>query len=169
MYVKEVIPWTWSRKAGSRNNGARLISYPYFDTRVNRLFEDWVRDLDLASFGSSEKALGVFNPSLNLLEKDKAFEVSVELPGIEEKDIQISLEEGVLTIQGEKKNEVKEEKKNVYRMERSYGSFLRTISLPSGLDEGKIEATFDKGVLIITLPKTDEAKKEVRRIPVKAA
>lgn len=169
MYVREMIPWTWGRKVGRPRNRAAAAAFPYFDHQVSNLFDELARDFEIAPFGSLGKKMGLFNPRLNFVENDKAFEVSVELPGINEKDIHLSLEEDTLTIQGEKKNEKKEEKNDVYRMERSYGTFQRTIALPSGVEEEKIEATFKKGVLNIILPKSEEAQKDVRQIPVKTA
>lgn len=169
MYVKEVNPWTWGRNAALRNRRPRLSPFPIFDTGFNKVFEDWVRDFDSAPKGPRLKEKGVFTPRLNLIENEKSFEVSVELPGIKEEDVQLFIEEGVLRVHGEKKSEHQEEKKNIYHVERRYGSFQRALTLPSGIDEEKIEATFDKGVLKIRLPKFEAAKKEVRKIPVKTA
>ena len=91
----------------------------------------------------------------------------MELPGIDEKDIDVSVSEDVITVRGEKKDEREEEKKGYYLSERSYGSFHRTIPIPPGVDADKAEARFRKGVLTITLPKTDDAKSKTRRIEVK--
>jgi HSP20 family protein len=96
-------------------------------------------------------------------------QVSVELPGMNEKDVDISLTDRFLTIRGEKKEEKETKEKDIYRRERSYGSFRRTLEIPTEIDSSKIEASFKNGVLTIQLPKTKEAQAKVTHIPVKAA
>jgi HSP20 family protein len=108
-------------------------------------------------------------PSLDAVEDDKAFHVTVELPGMNEKDVSVSVADRVLTIRGEKKESKEKRDKDVHRQERAYGSFRRTIELPNDIDSAKIEASFKDGVLTIHLPKTKEAQEKVKQIPVKAA
>jgi HSP20 family protein len=103
-------------------------------------------------------------PQLDVTEDDRAFHVTVELPGLDEKNVAVSLDDRVLTISGEKRAEKEEKDKNSYRRERAYGSFRRAFEIPA-----KIEARFKKGVLSIDLPKTKEAQQKTTRIPVKAA
>ena len=93
--------------------------------------------------------------------------VEAELPGLDEKDVSLTIANGVLTIQGEKKLEHEEEKENYHVMERRYGSFQRSLRIPDTVDEKKIEARFDKGVLKVTLPKRAEAASEPRKIEIK--
>ncbi len=107
-------------------------------------------------------------PAVDVTEKDKEFEVTAELPGLDEKDVEVKLANGNLTIKGEKKEEKEERKKDYYVSERRYGSFVRSFPLPEGVNPDKIEASFAKGVLTIKLPKTAEAQAE-KKIPVKAA
>ncbi len=102
------------------------------------------------------------------IETAKEIRVTAELPGLEEKDLEVSLLEGALTIKGEKRDEHEEEKGDVYHSERHYGMFERTISLPSQVDADKVKASFKKGVLKITLPKTKEAQPNRRIIPVQS-
>ena len=109
-----------------------------------------------------------FRPVLNIAETEKDFQVTVELPGLDEKDIQISLSKNVLNIQGEKRTEKDESEKNYHRVERTYGSFLRAIPFKTELDADKIEAQFSKGVLSIHLPKAPAAIKTERKIPIKS-
>jgi HSP20 family protein len=92
--------------------------------------------------------------------------VEAELPGIDEKDVSLSLQAGVLTIRGEKKHEHEEEKENYRMMERRYGSFQRSLRLPDTLDEDKVEASFNNGVLKVSLPKRPEAMGKQRTIPI---
>lgn len=108
-------------------------------------------------------------PAMDLVEKDDAYEITAELPGLDEKNVEIKLSNHTLTIKGEK-NEVKEDKqKDYYQSERRYGSFQRSFQLPEGVDADKIDAHFAKGVLTVKLPKTAEAKKAEKKITVKAA
>ena len=98
-----------------------------------------------------------------------AIQVTAELPGMDEKDIEVTLSGDMLTIKGEKKEEREEKEKNYYFSERRFGSFQRSFRLPEGVNPDKVEARFDKGVLTVTLPKTAEAAKRQRKIAVKAA
>jgi HSP20 family protein len=100
-------------------------------------------------------------------ENDKNYQVTAELPGMDENDIEVTLDNNALTISGEKKQETEDKGQNYYRMERSYGSFQRSISLPPGIESDNIDANFNKGILTITLPKTTEAQQHTKRIPVK--
>ena len=97
----------------------------------------------------------------------KQLAVSVELPGVDEKDVTVTLANGVLTIKGEKKTEHEENAGQAYMSERSYGAFERSLRLPDSIDEGKLEARFDKGVLRIVAQKRPEAVKAEKRIEIK--
>ena len=108
-------------------------------------------------------------PELDVTEDDEAFHVTVELPGLDEKDVAVSLTERVLSISGEKKAEKEDKTKNSYRRERAYGSFRRVLEIPADVDAERIEARFKKGVLSIALPKSKEAREKVTKIEVKAA
>jgi HSP20 family protein len=108
-------------------------------------------------------------PAVDVTEDDKAYEVTAELPGMDEKNIEVNVADGSLTIKGEKKEEMEEKKKDYYLRERHFGSFQRSFALPKGVDANKIEAAFKKGVLTVTLPKTAEAQKSQKKIEVKAS
>ena len=99
---------------------------------------------------------------------EKAYEITADLPGMDDKNIEVKAVDGVLTIKGEKQEEKEEKKKDYYLQERSFGSFQRSFGLPDGVDQDKIEASFKKGVLIVTLPKRPEAQKPTKKIEVKA-
>jgi HSP20 family protein len=106
-------------------------------------------------------------PAMEIVEKDDALIVTAELPGVSTKDVDISLEDGVLTIRGEKKEEKKETEEGRFHMwERRYGSFQRAFTLPKAVDPAKITAKFESGVLMVTLPKTEKAKVQGRKIPI---
>jgi HSP20 family protein len=104
---------------------------------------------------------------MDVTETDKEIEVTAELPGLEEKDVEINYADGVLTIRGEKKAEKEEKNKTHHLIERSYGSFSRTLELPAGTDPNKIKASINKGILKVAVEKP--AAKEVKKIEVKAA
>ena len=112
---------------------------------------------------------GAMMPTMDVTEDEDRFHIAVELPGMDEKDVEVVLSDNVLTIKGEKRVETEETEKPYAYMERSYGSFRRSIPLDVEVVTDKIEATFDKGVLTIDLPKTAEAKKAYKKIPIRAA
>jgi HSP20 family protein len=107
-------------------------------------------------------------PAVDVAEKDDAFEITAELPGLAEKDVNVSHANGTLTIKGEKKAETEEKKKDYYLSERRYGAFQRSFSIPEGVDADEIDARFKDGVLTVRLPKTAEAKQPAKKIAVKA-
>lgn len=119
--------------------------------------------------GAAAKSAWDIAPAVDVSEKDGAYEITAELPGMDEKDIDVKLASGVLTITGEKKEEKEEKKKDYYLSERRYGSFQRSFQVPDGVDAEKIAADFTKGVLKITLPKSAEAKQKEKKIAVKAS
>jgi HSP20 family protein len=108
-------------------------------------------------------------PAVDVVETEKAYEVTADLPGMDEKNIEVKVADGVLTIKGEKQQEKEEKKKDYYLQERSFGSCQRSLELPEGVETDKIEASFKKGVLTVTLPKKPEAQKPTKKIEVKAA
>lgn len=132
---------------------------------IDSIFDRFFRGFELEPFRGR---FGAFSPSIDVKESDKEISVSAELPGMDEKDIDVSLTRDSLTIKGEKKEEKEEKGKDYYRMERSFGSFSRTIPLPAEVDLDKAKAEFKKGVLTVTLPKSEKALKETKKIPVKA-
>ncbi|MGE5817225.1 MAG: Hsp20/alpha crystallin family protein [Deltaproteobacteria bacterium] len=108
-------------------------------------------------------------PAVDVVESEKAYEITAELPGMDEKNIEVKVAEGSLTIKGEKQEEKEEKKKDYYLHERHFGSFERSFDVPESVDANKIEASFKKGVLTVTLPKKPEAQKPAKKIEVKAA
>lgn len=108
-------------------------------------------------------------PAMDLVEKDDVYEITAELPGLSEKNVELKLSNHTLTIKGEKSEEKEDKRKDYYLSERRYGSFQRSFQLPEGIDTDKIDANFAKGVLTVKLPKTSEAKKAEKTISVKAA
>lgn len=134
-----------------------------FSGMALRPFGRW--DLDLSPFrGIEERFLGTW-PKVDVAETDKAFAISAELPGMEEKDIEVTVADGCLTIQGEKRSERNEDEENYHLMERNYGKVRRTFRVPESVAIDKIDAHFDNGVLTVTMPKTK--KSAPKAIPVK--
>ncbi len=107
-------------------------------------------------------------PAVDIVEKDNAYEITAELPGMDESNVDVKVANGMLTIKGEKTEEKEEKTKDSYLSERRYGAFQRQFSVPGGIDADKIEAVFKNGVLTVTLPKTPEAQIAEKKIAIKA-
>ena len=106
-------------------------------------------------------------PPVDIADTDKAYEITAELPGLDEKNVEVKFASGVLTLKGEKKEEKEEKNKDYHLSERRYGSFQRSFTVPDGIDTDKIEATFKDGVLTVSLPKRPEAQKKEKQITIK--
>jgi HSP20 family protein len=156
MTLKSLIP------VGGERGVTRPLSNPFsaLQQEIGRLFEGFSRGF--SGFPAREVM-----PSMDLSETDKEIEITAELPGLEEKDIQLNVADNVLTIRGEKKNEREETKKDYRLVERSYGSFTRAVQLPDGVNADSIKAVMSKGVLKVTVPKPAPA--QTKKIDVKAA
>lgn len=141
-------------------------------SEIDRLFEDFTPMLWHRPFGRLSLARSfptITAPAIDLVEKEKGYEITAELPGIEPKDLDVQLSDNTLTIKGEKQETKEEKGKEYYVSERRYGSFQRSFQLPQSVDAGKIEASFTNGVLTINLPKTVEAQSNMRKIAVKTS
>ncbi|CAD7023678.1 Hsp20/alpha crystallin family protein [Pseudorhizobium halotolerans] len=144
-------------------------------TEIDRLFDSFLpsswRPLERSVLASGLPSLSgwAVAPAVDVVEKESTFEISAELAGMDEKDIDVKLSNGFLTIRGEKQEEREDKQKEYHVSERRYGSFQRTFKLPEGVDADKVEATFKKGILRIILPKNAEAKKNERKINIKAS
>jgi len=166
MANKSLIPWRRGRDSSLEVRQER-DSYRSIQQEMNRLFDEFFEEpFGLRSLRAFE-GFEDFTPRLDVYETEKEINISAELPGMEEKDIDISLHNNVLTISGKKQSEEVEKGKSFYRRERSYGAFQRSIELPGEVDEEKIEATYDKGILKVTVPKPTEAVSVSRRIKIK--
>lgn len=163
MQIKDLIPWARKDQAPEpKTDDNNPIATLQRD--MNRVFENfWHR------FGSLDWPWGAGDARSDVVETKDAVEVSIELPGMEMKDIEVTVTDDMLTVKGEKKVERQEDKKGYYLSERSYGAIYRTIPLPPGVDGEKAEASFKNGVLKIRLPQTPEAQARVKRIEVKNA
>ena len=138
-----------------------------FQREMNRLFADFFGEAPLAVRGGEpEWSPAAFVPRVDVAETDKEVKVSAELPGLDEKDIAVELQDDILTIRGEKKSEAEQKGKNWFRREQSYGSFHRSIQLPAGVDSSKATAQFKKGVLTVVAPKREQDKANHKTIPI---
>jgi len=165
MAIRDLIPWKSQGLDIAPRQEERvdhLVMSLHRD--INRLFDDMFRGFSMPSLPSIGRSLGW--PRLELSENDKEIRVTAELPGMEEKDIEISLDDHQLVIWGEKKSETSDEERGY--SERSYGRFERRIGLPSQIDEDKVEAAFRNGVLTVTVPRTAEAAQGRKTIPINA-
>src|SRR5262250_2458734 len=145
-----------------------------FRGEMDRLFDRFgfpslrrVFDIEPAWRSASSFSFSV--PAIDMSEDEKAYKISAELPGIDAKDIDVSVSGDMLVLKGEKRQEKEEKDKNYHFSERTYGSFQRTFDLPASVDRDKVAADFSKGVLTITLPKTAEARKPAKKIEVKSS
>lgn len=154
-------PWTKrSRRQGGKGNGFPLTT---FRSEMDRLFDRWLAE----PFGTTELTFqpSDWYPTLDVVEKDNEVVLRAEVPGIEPEKIDVSVSDNIVTISGEKSDEVEEQAKNYYYCERSFGSFKRSIELPSSVDTKHITAEHENGVLTLRVPKLEKAKS--RQIEVK--
>jgi HSP20 family protein len=170
------LPVKTPEKEAERTPAHRLFA-PMESLRrdVNRLFEDFgdlwrspMRQLLAPESFWSRELTWPATPAVDVAEKDKAYEITAELPGLDEKNVEVKVANGMLTIKGEKKEEKEEKKKDYYLSERRYGSFERRFQIPEGVEAEKIEATFKKGVLTVMLPKSAAAQAAEKQIAIKS-
>jgi HSP20 family protein len=135
---------------------------------MDRVFDSFLGPNFFSRWPSASRAepFGGSAPNVDVRENDKEFVFEVELPGIDEKDVQVTVRDGMLSLKGEKKSEQDEKKDTYHLVERSYGSFERSFRLPDSADQEKIAANFNKGVLRIVVPKRAEAVKAEKKIPI---
>ncbi len=131
--------------------------------QINRMFDNLFR----GELPEPSDLLSTWNPSVDIAEREDGYVVKVELPGVNKEDVRITLEENLLTIRGEKKQEKESKDQNYHRMERSYGSFQRSFTLPTSVKADKIDANYRDGILTVTLPKAEEARRKQIEVKVK--
>ena len=164
MAIRDLIPWNRGRDVTVTRDD-EINPFLTLHREMNRLFDDVFRGFDLGSpgFGQRPFERGMGWPNIEVSETGNEVKVTAELPGLDEKDVDIRLSDGVLVISGEKKTET-EDKDRLFS-ERAYGRFERRIPL-DGIDEEKVSASFKNGVLLVTLPRSAQAKSNVRRIAI---
>lgn len=169
MSIKNLVPRFGRGRESSPARRDAADPFRDFQREMNRLFEDFFGEAPLAVRGDGpDWTPAVFVPRVDVSETDQEVKVSAELPGMDEKDIAVELQDNVLTIRGEKKSEQEEKDKNWYHREQSYGSFQRSIQLPADVDAAKAKAQFKKGVLTVAAPKRPEKQADRKTISVQA-
>jgi HSP20 family protein len=162
--MRDLIPWGRSRTPQTFDDRRRDDASPFLTLHreMNRLFDDAFRGF---GFGDLARATTGFGwPQVEVTDLDKELRVTAELPGLDENDVEIRIEDGVLSLRGEKQSDF-DDKDRRYS-ERFYGSFERRIVLPAEVDDERVSATFKNGVLSVTLPKTERARESGRKIPI---
>lgn len=164
MNIRNLIPWSRSgREISARREGTDPIHA--LQSGIDRVFEDFWRLAEQSIGGAGGTSL----PRLDVRDTDKAVEVTAELPGMDDADVELDVAEGMLTIRARKKAERTAEEKGYLVRERSFGAVERLVPLPAGLDLDAAQAALKNGVLTITIPKIAEAQGAVRQISVKRA
>lgn len=166
MLLRDLIPFSGLRPMMPERR--RADPFHSMQREMNRMFGDMCRGFDMPAMKAGNGDFGTFMPSVDISETDKEILVTAELPGMDEKDVDVTFADGVLTIEGERKAETeeKDEEKRYYLRECTYGSFRRALPLGDRVEEGKIKAKFLNGKLMVTLPKTKEAKEKAKHIPI---
>ena len=163
MTVRDLIPRSLREKhLPVTHEGANPFSLLHRE--MDSLFDNFYRAFDVEPWVEENNG---FSPRIDVIEGEKEIRVTAELPGIDEKNVEVLLSRDSLTIKGEKKDERESSGENYYRSECSYGSFSRTIPLPEEINTDKAEAHYRKGVLTVTLPRTEETLKDTKKINVK--
>lgn len=152
-----------NQRADKRNNSVFELQ-----KEVNKLFSSFFGDTLPSLWHSSERMLNI-SPATDVAETDKELRITAEVPGMDVKDVTVTIADDYITIQGKKSEEKKEEKKGYFHQERSYGEFRRVVALPANISSEKAEAVINKGVLTVTVPKKEGTQARTRKVEVKQA
>ena len=179
MDMKKLAPWNWFKKEEEQQpaplpvhrSGQLRLHDPFaqFHQEIDRMFDNFFRGFSLPSMGFGRERTSLsqtewLKPTLDIAANDKEYAISVELPGVDEKDVELELADETLVIKGEKKQETERKEQNYYRMERSYGSFQRVLSLPEDAEQDGIVAAYKHGILTITIPRKAKPATKAKRI-----
>ncbi|QIG46789.1 Hsp20/alpha crystallin family protein [Nordella sp. HKS 07] len=167
MNVRALIPWGRNSTAPNAYREEERSPFLSLHREVNRLFDDVFRSFDtqLPRFGSLSSFNGSW-PNVEISETDKDVQVTAEIPGLDEKDVEVLLGDGVLTLKGDKQSQTEDKDRRF--SERFYGHFERRIPLGVDVEEDRVEARFRNGVLHILLPKSEKAQSQIKRIAIKS-
>jgi HSP20 family protein len=164
-------------RKGENNRPSAPVQHPLHSLReqIDRLVDEFDRGLfpsrwmEMTPFSKLTSDIRGLVPAVDVVDEEKAYRVTAELPGLSEKDIEVTKDGDLLTIKGEKKEEREEKEKGYFLSERHFGTVERSLRLPNGIDDSKIDAKFENGVLTVILPKTPEAVSKPKKIAIKAA
>jgi HSP20 family protein len=160
MTLRDIIPWKHNKDISTERRTGHPLQRLHWG--IDRLFDDFIQDWDWPA--TLEE--GVLAPRTDVTETDKEVTVTAEMPGLDEKDIEVSLERGSIVIRGNKESKKEDEGKSYYRVERDYSSFYRAIPLPCEIDDKKIKAVYKKGLLTVHLPKAHDVTRKGKQIEV---
>lgn len=166
MAVYSISPWR-KRSGGVSAEDSDIHPLRSLQQEVDGIFDNFFRGFNLSAVPQGFSSPELLAPKMNIAETDKEYQLSLELPGVEEKNIDVSLSGDVLTIKAEKKSDIEEKDTNYHRVERSYGTYQRALTLPQETDRDKIKADFKNGVLLVSIPKSAKAVPSVKKIAVK--
>lgn len=168
MAIRDLVPALGKQHRALARRPAKGDPFHRFQDEMNRLFDDFFAGNDLMRWPwvGEDHALSAFTPKVNVSENDREVSVSAELPGMDEKDVAVELDDNAITIRGEKQAENEEKKGGWTRREQVYGSFHRVIPLPAAVDGQNAKAKFRKGVLTVTAPKREPDKTNRKRIAI---
>ncbi len=166
MDFRSLVPF--ARSGGLSRTGADADPFTAMRREMDRLFDGFTRDWSVPAVASGGAFL---TPKVNVSETDAGLELTAELPGIDQKNISLDIADNVLTLKAEQtsEKEEKDEKRHYHLIERSEGTYMRRFALPFEADEAKVEATFDKGVLKVTVPRSADSERPSRKIEIKGA
>lgn len=182
MDLKRLAPWNWFKKeeeTGSSlpvrmSQGSSVPastrfqrSMDQFYRETDRLFGDMFQDFGFGGQLTPLDRSQFLRPQVDIGANEKEYSITIEVPGINEKDVKIEVSENTMTIRGEKRQEKEEDSKEFYRMERSYGSFQRVLSLPDDAEKNEINATFKNGVIYVTMPRKALSKSSGKKIEIR--
>jgi HSP20 family protein len=163
MDIKSIIPFQGKRVAARQREDAHPL--PALRREIDDVFDDFFRSFGFPMLGGEMPAAKLV-PRLDVSETEQEIQIQAELPGIDEKDVEVTLADDVLTIRGEKKAEQEKKERDYHLMERSQGTFVRSLRLPFTVDAGQVTAAFKNGVLTITIPKPKEVQQKTHKIAV---
>lgn len=166
MSLPNLVPFQ-RRTHNAVSDPSGLAPWAEMHREMERLFDSFFNDGFTRAPLAATAATGLIAPSLDVAETEKAYVITAELPGLEDKDIDLTLSEGILTLRAEKTQEEESEGKTFHRIERRYGSVKRVLQLPGDADEGDINATMKNGVLSITVGKNKKAEPASRKIAIR--
>ncbi len=178
MDFKKLVPWNWFKDEENERNSQTAVScrtkdgnIEQYPNPVSPLYND-INELFgrfLQGYGTLPNALsgrGMLRPTVDINATDNEYTISVEVPGIEQDDIKLEINDSTLIVHGEKRQEKEDKKKNYYRMERSYGAFQRLLTLPDDADRDKVNAHFKNGVLTVSIPRKSLPNSNVKQIRI---
>ena len=189
MELKKLAPWNWFNKEEEQRQSVpvrhgEMSQSPFMpgtdhpmlqlQRELDYLFANFFRGFGMPAMGGFRPLIPfddsrLFTPQVDLSATDQEYRLTVEVPGITEKDVSVHINGNTMTIKGEKKQEKEEKNKDYYRVERSYGEFQRILSLPEDVEQDSVTAAFKNGVLTVTMPRKASAKSEGKRIEVTTA